>query len=244
MSIACVVHYCGNVRKVKVDKSGNVDKLGDTLNTAAKNVVGNLKRVSESNAGIGYLLKSLVGDNYKSVNVLTELGDTLVRLNHSSLTLKAEGLGYDSNGKDTHILCYASNYGSCARTCSTAHTRGNEHHVRANEHFLDFLYRLFSRTRADFGICTCAEALCDLFTDNYLVCRRRLVEHLNIGIYRDKLNSLDFCGNHSFNGVISAAAYTNDFNINSTLEAVVEFSYHLNILHFKFIIYICTISYM
>ena len=49
MSVTCIFHNCSNVCKVKVDKTGNLNKLGNALNTLAKNVIGNVESVSKCN---------------------------------------------------------------------------------------------------------------------------------------------------------------------------------------------------
>ena len=56
MSVSCVFHNRCDVCKVKIDKSGYIDKLGNRLNSATQNIVSDFKCVSESYIGVLDLL--------------------------------------------------------------------------------------------------------------------------------------------------------------------------------------------
>ena len=56
MSMARIFHNCGYIGKVKVYKSRLNNKVGNTLNALAKNIICYIKRIEKSNLLLGYLL--------------------------------------------------------------------------------------------------------------------------------------------------------------------------------------------
>ena len=71
-----------------------------------------------------------------------------------------------------------------------------------------------SRFSADFGICACAETAGDFFAyRNLHGSKRTLFKLLAIGVDGDKLNVSDLRLNHTVNGVVSAAAHSDDLDI-------------------------------
>ena len=169
MSITCALHYRSNVSKVKVYVRCYVNKLGYTLNTAAKNVVGNLKCVCKSDSGVRYLLESFVRNDDKRVNKITKLCDTGFSLLHSELTLKCKGLGNDTNCKYIHLSCYSRNDRSSTRSGSASHTCGNEYHISTVKSRLDLLNALFCRSLTNLGLSACAVSLSYLLADSYFI---------------------------------------------------------------------------
>ena len=129
MSIACIRHNRLNIGKVKVYKSGYIDKLGNALNALTENIVRNVEGVFKGNLLLRNELKALVGDNNKAVHLLTESRNTRLGLSHTLFTLKSEGLCNDTYSKDTELLCDRRNNGSRTCTCAAAHTCGNENHI-------------------------------------------------------------------------------------------------------------------
>ena len=232
VSVACILHNGGNVCKVEVNESGNVDKLGNGLYTATENVVCNFKSVSKSDIGILYLLESLVGDNDERVYVLGELCDTCLCLLHSLTTLKSEGLGNDTNGKDAHFLSSLSNYGSRTCTGSAAHTCGDEYHVRAVKHTTDLFDGFLSALLTDLRVRTCALTSGNLIADDYLLSCARAVKHLAVGVDRYKFNATNVGGDHAVNCVVSAAAYTNNLYRNATIIYLLKIKFHFAVKHF------------
>ena len=219
-------HYGCNVSEVKVDELLEVDKLGNALNALAENVVCLGECVEECNSAIGNELESLVGNNYERVNVLRELLNTLNCLIHSSLSLKCEGLGYDTNGENIHLVSDLSDYGSRARSCAAAHTCGNEYHICACERRLDLVKRLLSRSCTDAGVSACAKALGYLITDNHLLECERILKCLSVGIDSNKINTANVRGDHTVNCVVTAAAYANYLYTNAALAAIIMHETH------------------
>ena len=65
MSVARILHNRSDIGKIKIDKSGGIDQLGNALHAAAQNVVGDLKGVAQRDAGIGHLFELLVGNDHE-----------------------------------------------------------------------------------------------------------------------------------------------------------------------------------
>ena len=230
VSVAGVLHNRGNVSKVEVDKTGNVDKLGYRLNSATENVVGYLECVYESDVGVLYLLESLVGDYDKRVNVLGELLDTCLCLRVSSASLEGEGLGNDTDGKYAHFsgcLCYN---GSRTGTGTAAHTCGDKHHVCTLESRLNGFDGFLGTALTDLGVCACALSASDLISDNQLFCCAGCVQSHAVGVDRDELNASDISRNHTVNSVVSAAAYTDDLNAYSAVVYLFKCEFHFGYL--------------
>ena len=238
VSIACIAHYACDVREVKVDEAGNVDELGNTLNTAAENVVCDLESILESDAGLGDLLESFVGNDNEGVNVVAELLDTLFCLKHTAATLKEEGLGYDRNRENIHFVCDSCNNGSRAGTCSAAHTGCNEYHICACKSCADLLGILLCRALTDLGICACAVTLGDLLADGNECGRYRIAESLTVGVDRNKLNASDICVDHSVDRVVTAAANTDDLDADAAFKDIVvrvKILVFVIVCHFQFL---------
>ena len=106
------------------------------------------------------------------------------------------------------------NDGSCARTRSAAHTRGDEYHIRVLECFGDLVLALDSGSLAYLGLCSCAETVGELRTDLYLLGSLGILERLYIGIDSDIINVSDYTliGN-AVEGVSAAAADTDNFDL-------------------------------
>ena len=129
MSKTCVGHNCSYVSKVKVNHTGNVNKLGNTLNALTKNIVSSCKCIHHCNLIFSYKFKLFIRNNNEGVNVLLEVFNATESIFHSYLTFKCKRLCNDTNSKYTHITGKLCNYGSSTCTCSATHTCGDKQHI-------------------------------------------------------------------------------------------------------------------
>ena len=68
--------------------------------------------------------------------------------------------------------------------------------------------------------------LCNLFADgDFCGCAGR-EKNLLVAVYRDKVNALYVCFNHTVYGVTAATADADDFNLYATVIIVVKFKTH------------------
>ena len=63
--------------------------------------------------------------------MLGQLGNSLLCKGHTLLAFEVEGLGYHCYGQDAQIFGNFRNDRRSARTCTTAHTGSDKHHVCA-----------------------------------------------------------------------------------------------------------------
>ena len=168
VSIACIAHNGRNIRKVKVYKTGDIDKVGNALHAVTENIVRILECIYESNSVFGNLLESLIRDYNERVYIIAELNDTRFSLYHALSAFKCERLRNDTDSEDAHFLCHLGNNGSRTCACTAAHADRDEHHIRATYYIGDFLEAFLSSLLAYCGVGTCAVTLCNLFTDGNL----------------------------------------------------------------------------
>ena len=223
MSKTCVSHDVGNVRKVEVDHTGNIDQFGDGLNTAAKNIVGDGERIHQRKLGFGCFLESVVGDDEQGVYIFTQTDDAGFCLIHSALAFKGEGLGDDSDRQNTELTCDLCDNGSCTCTGTAAHTCGDEDHVGTFDGADDLVTAVLGCMCTDIGVGTCALTLGDLVTDVDLDGCVGLCECLNVRIDGDERNTLDVAFDHAVDCVITAAADTDYLYIDNAGFACVKF---------------------
>ena len=227
MRVARVCHDAGHVGKVKVDKAGNIDEVGNALHTVAQNIVGNAERIGERNFRIGNLLETLVRNDNKRIDKLRKFCNPRLCLRHPLASLKHERFGHDTDGQNIHLSCNPRQYGSCARSGAAAHSRRDKDHISPLQQRADLLNGFFRRTRADRRVCACAEALRDLLADHKLIGCLRLAERLTVSIHGYEADPLDVCGDHAVHGIVSAAADTDNLDIHTALEAIVVFKGHV-----------------
>ena len=97
MSLTRITHNRLNIGKVKIDQSGNIHKLRNTLNTLTQNIIGDFKGVFQGDFLLRHKLQSLVRNHNQTVDTLAEGRDTFVRLGHSSFSFKSKRLGYNTD---------------------------------------------------------------------------------------------------------------------------------------------------
>ena len=213
VSVSCIKHDSGNVRKVEVDETVNCDKFSNALYTMTKYIVCNLECVDKCDSCIRYLLKSLVGDDNKRVNNLDKVLDSCLCLRHTYLTLKCERFGNNADSEYSHIACGLCNDRSRTCTGTAAHTCGDEYHMSTFKNLLDFFNRLLSSSCTYLGISTCAASLGDLFADIYFGNSARSCECLSVCVDSNKLNAANISRDHAVDSIVSAAADTDYFYI-------------------------------
>ena len=170
MSIASILHNCCNISKVKVNNTRKKNKVRNTLNALTENIVSSSKSILKSYSFFADILKSFIRNNNKRINLLSESGNTLFSLSHSTLALKLERLCNYTDCENTHFSCNLSNDRSCTCTCATAHTCGNEYHISILECICDFISAFVSSLLSDRRHRACTLAMCNLIANLNLLC--------------------------------------------------------------------------
>ena len=68
MRISGILHYRGNIRKVKVYKAGVLDEIGYAGDGLNEDIIGNLKGIGEGDFLVGGKLESVIGDDEQGVD--------------------------------------------------------------------------------------------------------------------------------------------------------------------------------
>src|SRR3989344_5317735 len=93
-----------------------------------------------------------------------------------------------------------------SRAASAAEPGGQKNHIRPFECFVDFVSIFFSGLAPNPRIHPPAKSFCQILPDMDFHAGFREMEILCIGIYRHKINAVDFVVNHSRNRFPAAAA--------------------------------------
>ena len=219
----CIPHYGGDIGKIEVNQAGNVDQLGNALHTAAQHIVCNQEGVEQGNIRFGSGAQALVGDDDKRIDIFLQLCNALFRKAHTALAFKIKRLCNDGDRQNAHVFCNFCDYGRGTGACPAAHTGGDKNHIRALNGFADILGALFRCLCACLRVCAGAHAFCGFIADIDLGCGAGIGKRLQIGVDCDKFNTLDISLDHAVDGVVSAAADTNDFNIDNTRAGIGQF---------------------
>ncbi len=208
-----ILHGSLYIGKVEVDDSGLCDKIGNTSYRLLKNLVCFFKRIRHGSALINYLKKLIVGNNDKSINIISDLFDSALGVHHPGTALKSEGLCHNADGKDPHILGKLCDIRSSTCTGTTAHSAGNKHHICAFKCGSKLLHALFGSLLSNLGLGACAETFGELFS--YLYTSRSLaqVKRLLIGVNSDEFNSAYSLVDHTVNCVISGSADADNYDL-------------------------------
>ena len=180
--------------------------------------------------GVFHLFQSVVRNDDQGVDVFRKFGNAFFRLLHSSLTFKAEGFGYDTDGQNAEFPCRFRNDGSRTGAGAAAHTGGNEDHVRTGHELFYAFDGFFRASFTDLGVGTCALTFGDLLADDEFFSRAGGVQHLAVRVDGDKLDAADIGRDHAVDRVVSAAADTDDFYINAIFKYRFKIKFHFRIL--------------
>ena len=211
MGIAGILHNAGDIRKVQINKAGILDEVRNAGYSLTKNIVGDFKRICQSDLLVGRVLQAVVGDDQKGVNLAEQFLDADIRLIHPAFAFKLKGLRDDADRQRTVFTGNVGNRRGRAGTGAAAHAGGNEHHVGAFQCSGNGISAFFSSTSADLGIGTCALTAGDFFTDlDFLICIRN-GKRLLVGIDSNKLDTLGAVLHHTVYDVVAGSANTNDF---------------------------------
>ena len=210
MSYTLILHDCGNICKVKVDKSRNIDKISYACNSLKQNLVCLLKSIRHGCASVNQLKQLIIGDDYHGVNILPEISYTLVGIGHALLGLKSEGLGNYTYGQYAETLGNACDNRSRTGTGSASHTAGDKYHVCSLKRLLYIICTFLCCLGTHLRLCACAESLGKLLTDLHGSRCLAELKCLLICINSYKFNSGNILIYHAVDGIVSCSAYTDN----------------------------------
>src|SRR5690606_20245298 len=123
-----------------------------------------------------------------------------------------EGSRHDADGKHIHVAYDFSNNRSSTGSCAPSHTRGDEHHLRADQCFTNEVLAFQCSVLTDFSVRAATESFGQLNTDLQLIRHGAVVQRLRIGIAHNELDIFDALLVHVIHRVATSPAYANDFN--------------------------------
>ena len=220
-----------NIGKVAVNHVGLSDNIADTLDALTEDIISDHERFTHGLvADDGEQL--LIGDDNERVNDITECANTLYCARHAVFAFEIEGLGDDCNGENTEFLCNLGNDGSCAGTGTAAHAGSYEQKIRTAYSFGQRIAAFLSGCAADFGFSARTEAAGRLFTDLNLYACHGPCKSLSVGIYGNKLDSLQTVFDHAVYGIAACSADTYDLDLGDVPGFIVnlKFECHYHIL--------------
>ncbi len=216
--VALAGHDGFHVGEVAIDDAGNGDDVADALHGLAQDVVGDAERLEEAGALLDALHQPLVGDHDHGVDAADQFGQRLLGLLHAALAFERERLGDHGDGERAEFAREIGDHGRRAAAGAAAEAGGDEHHVRAVERFEDFLGVLERRLAADLGIRARAEPLGELRAELQLDGRLRQLQRLQVGIGGDEFDAFHLGADHAVDGVRSAAAHADHFDLRAVLR--------------------------
>src|SRR6202022_705968 len=122
-----------DIGEIKVDETGEHDKIADALNTLTQHVIGHLERVGDRRLLVDDLHETLVRDGDERVDPRLQVADALFSRLLAAQTLETERLG---DGPDRQRAGFSGYLGDDRRSSgsrATAHAGGDEHHVAVGE---------------------------------------------------------------------------------------------------------------
>ena len=203
-----ILHDCGDIRKVKIDKTWHIDQIRDALYALLKNLISFLERIRHGCPAVYDLKKTVVRDDNQCIDILLKALDTLVGVIHTLLCFKLERLRNNTYSKTSEFLRKSCNDWCCTCTGTAAHTAGDENHITVLHDLSKIFCTFFSSLLTDLRLCTGTETLGQLLSDLYKLRSLAELKCLTVGINADEFDSDNILIDHPVNGIIARSAYT------------------------------------
>ena len=208
-----LVHHNGlNICKVKIDKTRNIDQVGNTLYCLLKNLICFLQCIRHRGTAVYDLKKFIIRDNNQSIDSCFQFFDTIERVAHTGLCLETERLCDNADRQDAHIFCDTCNNRSCTCTGTAAHTCGNEYHICTLESLCQLFLAFLSCFLTDLRLCACTKSLGQLLTNLHSCGRLAELQCLLICIDTDKFYTGNIFIDHAVDSVVTGSADTYYYN--------------------------------
>ena len=228
-----VLHDRGDVGKVKVDKSGVADQVGNTLHRLTQHIVRDLEGVAEGDFLVGGKFETLIGDDDEGVDLAAQLLNARVSGTHTARTFKLKGLGNDADRQNAGLARDLGNNGGAAGARAAAHAGSDEHHIGILQRLGDLVAALLGSLAPNLGIRSGALTVRQLFADLDLIGCAGNIQRLFICIDCHEIHAARAGTHHAVDHIIAAAANADDldfyhvFRAGFQSECHVGSSYHL-----------------
>lgn len=222
-----IFHNGGHIGKVEIDEACITDEIGNRLHRLTEHIVRDLKGVGKGDFLIGRMLEPFIGDDNEGIDLALKLFNALFRLLHAAAALKAERLGDNADGQNTHLAGDLGHNGRAARTGSAAHAGGDEHHIGVLQRLGDLCAALFRALAADLGIAARTLTVRQLLADLDLIGGAGNIERLFIGIDRNEIHAARPGTHHAVDNIVAAAAHADDLDPNDVFNAGIQSECHV-----------------
>ena len=207
------LHCRLNICKVKVNHTGHIDQIRDSLYRLLQDLIRLLQCVRHRSPSIHDLQQLIVRNDNHGVYIPTQILNTDQGILHPRMCFKTKRLCHNSDRKNPHVLRNPRNNRGCSRTGTATHTTGHKDHVRIFECRFDILCTLFCSFLSYFRFCARTKTLGQLLP--YLQKSRSLAAlqvHL-IRIDSDKFDPGDVLIHHAVHCVISGATHPDNYDL-------------------------------
>ena len=216
---AAVPHHLADIVEVDIDVTRFVDDLDDAPHGRRQHLI----RFREGFLDEGVakeLIEFFVVDNQQAVHAFFQFVDSVDRLGLGLIAFVLEGNGHHGDGQDAAVLCHLGNDRRGARPGAAAHAGGDEQHLGpvvqrlAGDVILGFEGGVAAGRRVRPGAQS-VRAHLDLdgdFTGQ---------QGLRIGVADDEAASLDVLAVHVVDGIATAAADSDHFDVGVFARPVV-----------------------
>ena len=198
--------------QLKIDKTRNIDQVGNTLYCLLKNLICFLQCIRHRGTAVYDLKKFIIRDNDQSIDSCFQFFDTIERIAHTGLCLETERLCDNADRQDAHIFCDTCNNRSCTCTGTAAHTCGNEYHICTLESLCQLFLAFLSCFLTDLRLCACTKSLGQLLTNLHSCGRLAELQCLLICIDTDKFYTGNIFIDHTVDSVVTGSADTYYYN--------------------------------
>ena len=205
-------HYSAHVGKIHVDHARTNNQVRDTLYSAQQHIIGLTESVHQAGIFTEYLQQFFIGNCDQRIDMLLQFSESLHCDSQTLFPLEREGTSDNSNRENPQFPGNLRHYGSAARARTTAHTRGNKHHISASQSIGDTFSILHRCGATNFRVSACTKTLGNVATELQDSPGLDVRQRLGIGISTNKVHPLDIIFNHVPDGVTPTAANPDDLD--------------------------------
>ena len=218
-------HHGAYVGKVDVDHARTLDDVGDTANGTGQYVIGLGERRQQACVFTQDGEQFFVRNRNQRIDAFGQQTNTFVGDLHALATFERERTGHHRNGEDAHFLGHFGNDRRSTGTGTTAHARGDEHHVGALQHFSDTLAVFQGSLTTDLRVRAGTQALGHASAQLQDGTRTNAFERLCVCVGADEFHAFDVALNHVVNSIATATTNTDNFDYRALRDVVYEFEH-------------------
>jgi len=191
---AHLTHYGPHIGEIEVDEARHDHQVGNALDALVENIVRQFERVHDGRVLGRDAEQVLVRNDDQRINVLLKLIDAFVCQFLAAAALKRKRLSDNTDREHAQLASCFCDDGRCARPGATAHTGGDETHIRTRQVVNDFIDGFFGCVAPNLWTHPCAEALRDVIAELDTARGRGALDRLRIRIRNNEVRAFQIVG--------------------------------------------------